>query len=150
MLCCEAIGGVSGNVLLERSEGFDVGDWGILKLTLGVWNFLFRLGYMICLFISSVFWFWLICLTLLRSCCRRGYMLYVGSYCGSYCGQLILMVQIIVRAFLQRCRIVLERNACWWLGILGICLCCWMFLGGCLWGLVWGCWLALLEKFLSF
>ena len=22
------------------------------------------------------------CLTLLRSCCRCGYMLYVGSYCG--------------------------------------------------------------------
>ena len=26
LLCCEAIGGVSGNGLLEKSEGVDVGD----------------------------------------------------------------------------------------------------------------------------
>ena len=26
------------------------------------------------------------CLTLLRSCCRCGYILYVGSYCGSLNG----------------------------------------------------------------
>ena len=28
----------------------------------------------------------LICLTVLRSCCSVGYMLYVGSYCGSLKG----------------------------------------------------------------
>ena len=26
VLCCEAIGGISGSVLLERSKGFGVGD----------------------------------------------------------------------------------------------------------------------------
>ena len=26
VLCCEAVGGVSGSVILERSKGFDVGD----------------------------------------------------------------------------------------------------------------------------
>ena len=36
MLCCEAVGGLSGSVLLERSKGFDVGDLGILNCTLGV------------------------------------------------------------------------------------------------------------------
>ena len=58
MLCSETVGGVSGSVLLERSKGLDVG--GMLNWTLGVWKFLFRLGCTICLFVSSVFWFFVL------------------------------------------------------------------------------------------
>ena len=84
MLCCEENVGVSVSVLLESSEVVGVCDWGMLKWTLGVWNFLFLLGCMICLFISSVFWFWLICLTRLRSCCQVGSKLYVCSLKGAW------------------------------------------------------------------
>ena len=83
---CKAVGGVSVIVLPERSKGLDVGDWGMLNWDLGVWKFLFRLICIICLFISSVFWFWLMCLTLLRSCRRCEYILYVGLYSGSLKG----------------------------------------------------------------
>ena len=75
--------GVLWIALMERSIGFVVGEWGMLNWTLGVCKFLFRLGWIICRFISSVFWFWLWSLALLRSCWSGGYILYTGSYCGS-------------------------------------------------------------------
>ena len=54
--------------LMERSKGFGDGDEGILRWTLGVVRFLFRLGWIICPSIVDVwFWFWLGCLVLLRS-----------------------------------------------------------------------------------
>ena len=79
MFCCEKSVGFSGSVLLESSEVVGVGDWGIIKWTLGGLKFLFLRGCIICLCISGVFWFWQICLTRLRSCCKVGYKLYVGS-----------------------------------------------------------------------
>ena len=42
-------------VLLERSKRLWIGDGGILKKTLGVVNFLLRLGCLICLSIVNVF-----------------------------------------------------------------------------------------------
>ena len=65
--------------ILEVSEIDGFGGWGMLKVTLGVWKFLFRLGCIICLLTSIVFWFWLICLIRFRSYCNVGYKLYVGS-----------------------------------------------------------------------
>ena len=77
IFCCDLDcngGGVLWIVLLERSKGFGIGDEGILKRTLGVVKFLLRLGCMICLSIVNVFWFWLGCLVLFRSCWREGYI----------------------------------------------------------------------------
>ena len=74
--------GVLWIVLQERSIGFAVGEWGMLNWTLGVRKFLFHLGWIICLFISSVCWFWLWCLALIKSCWRGRYTLYTSSFCG--------------------------------------------------------------------
>ena len=114
-----------------------------LKWTLGVWKFLFHLGCIICLFISYVFWFWFMCLTLVRSCWRGGwgicYMLVFTVIRSKVrVEQLVLMVRTIVLVFLRRIWIVLKRNARWWLGFLSICWLCWRFLGCCRWGLVRG------------
>ena len=50
---------------------------GVLKVSISPWmNYLSN-------FFSSVFWFSLSCLALLRSCWRGGYILYTDSYCGS-------------------------------------------------------------------
>ena len=113
MFCCEAVGGVSGNVLLEMSKRLDVGNWSILNWTLGVLSFLFRLECIICLFISSLFWFWLMCLTLLKSCCRCGIyyvLLRIVVHLKVLGGQLVLMVQVIVRVFLQNYMDFLEKK----------------------------------------
>ena len=80
---CDGVCGKLWIVLLEKFTGFVVGEWGMLNWTLGFCKFLSRLGWTICRFISSVFWFWRWCLALLRSCWRGGYILYTGSYCGS-------------------------------------------------------------------
>ena len=83
MLRCERSVGVSGNIPMGFSGVFCDGDWGISKWTRGVWKFLFRRGCIICLFISTVFWFWLGFLILLNSCGSVGYKLYVGSLRGA-------------------------------------------------------------------
>ena len=48
-----------------------------------VWKLLFIRGCIFCLFISTVFWFWLLFLNLLNSCGIVGYKLYVGSLGGA-------------------------------------------------------------------
>ena len=83
VFCCDAVWGVLWIFLLERSIGFAISDWGMLNWNLGVCKVLFRPGYIICLFISRKFWFWLWCLALLRSCWRGGCLIYTGSFCGS-------------------------------------------------------------------
>ena len=86
VFCCDAFEGLLWIVLLESSRGLTIGDWGMLNWTMGFWEFLFRLGCILCLIISSVFWFWLGCIALLRPCWRGGYNLYTGSYCCSLRG----------------------------------------------------------------
>ena len=86
VFCCSGVYGVLWIVLVERFTGFDVGEWSMLNWTLGFGKFLFLLGWIICLFISTVFWFWLWCLALLRSCWRVEYVLCIRSYCGSHKG----------------------------------------------------------------
>ena len=86
VFCCDAFEGLLWIVLLESSRGLTIGDWGMLNWTMGFWEFLFRLGWILCLIISSVFWFWLGCIALLRPCWRGRYNLYTGSFCCSLRG----------------------------------------------------------------
>ena len=51
---------------------------------------------------------------------------------------LVLMVRTIVRVFLQKYMDCLGKKCVWMIGGLVICRCCWVFLGCCRWGLMWG------------
>ena len=129
-----------------------LGEWGMLNWTLGVCKFLIRLGCKICLFISSVFWFWLCCLALLRSCWRGGiyYILVRFVVRLEMLGELmVLVVRTTVRVFLQISMDYLEKRSVLMIGGLFV----WLFVGVVggsrdVVGRDWcgACWLAILEK----
>ena len=97
----------------ERFTRFVVVEWGKLNWTLVFCQFQFRLGWIICRFISSVFWFWLWWLALLRSCWRGGIyyrMVRIVLRLKVLDELLILMVRTIVRVFLQMYRGCLKKR----------------------------------------
>ena len=113
VFCCDGVWGVLWFVLLERSIGSAIGEWGMLIWTLGVCKFLFRLECIICLFISSVFWFWLCWLALLRSCWRGSvfYQMVRIVDCLEMLVELLVLVnRTIVRVFLQMYMDCLEKK----------------------------------------
>ena len=156
VVCCDAVGGVLWTVLLERSIAFAIGDWSMMHWSLGVCKFLFCLQLMICLIISSVLWFWLGCLALLRSCScwRGGCLLYTGSYCGSLKvawqntgssgsdNRACLPLNVYGLSW--------KKYASWWLGVIYLLDCLLVLfevLGMCGGDWCGGCWLAILKSY---
>ena len=70
--------------------------------------------YNLCIYFKFFFWFWLKCLTLLKSCWRGNirYTLVRIVVHLKLCGErLVLVVQIILRVFPQRYRDCLEKKS---------------------------------------